>query len=115
MPSLPDIPMSYGISLTEDYKVKTINYGENYSSRTSEGHNAVRQRWKWRWNGVNKVQAELLRVFFATQKGTASIQWIPDGQTVQKSFVTSSGFRATFRGFDNFNCSVDVLEVFDHA
>lgn len=116
MPStLPDIRMSYGVSMTEEYKVKTIKYGDNYSSRTSEGINAVRQKWKWVWNSVTETDAETLRAFFSARKGVESIQWTPHGETVERSFVTTGGFRKSFKRFNTFDCSINVVEVFDNV
>ena len=115
MANLPDIPMSYGVTLTEEYKVKTIEYDDNYSSRTGQGLNAVRQNWKWIWNSITETQAEELRSFFAARKGVESIQWTPHGQTTQRSFITSSSFSMSFKKFNSFDCSISVKEVFDNA
>lgn len=115
MATLPDIPMSYGISLTENYKVKTIDYGDNYSTRTAESLNAVRQKWKWQWKSLRQEDAETLRDFFAARKGIESIQWTPPTETQARSYVADGGFRMNFSKFNSFDCSISVMEVFDNA
>jgi phage-related protein len=112
MTALPDIEMSYGTDMTEEYRVRRIDFGDGYSQRGMDGLNTQRQEWRVSWNGIREADAEVLRLFFRGLAGVGVIEWTPFNQTDELKW-TASGFGSKPSGATTFDCGVTLTQEFD--
>lgn len=112
MTALPDIELSYGTNMSEDYRVRRVDFGDGYSQRAQDGLNAQRQQWQLVWESIPDAQAEQLRVFFRQLGGTGIIEWTPFGQATQLKW-TATGFTSKPSGTLISDVSVTLTQEFD--
>lgn len=112
MVALPNIELSYGTDMTEDPKVRRVEFGEGYSQRSNPYLNKNRQKWRLQYNGVTDADAETLRTFFEGLAGTGIIDWTPHNQLTALKF-TAGQFRSKPIGYNANDCSVEITQEFD--
>lgn len=113
MVALPTDPVpSYGTDMSEEPRIRKVQYGDGYSQRSNDGLNAVRQRWTVVWAGIKRTEAETLRLFFKGEKGTGIITWTPFDQSEELKF-TAGAFRSTPASANTTDCSVILTQEFD--
>ncbi len=112
MPRLPQIRLSYGTELTQEYRRKKISMGDGYSVRAQDGLNAAPQRWKLIWENIPNADAEMLRQFFKELGGVDLIRWQPIDQP-EALLWTAGGFSSQPSTFGKRNCSVTLEQEFD--
>lgn len=105
--------LSPGTRQTVARKVRVTKLGEGYSARARDGINANRQVWTLTWTQMTLAQKEALRVFFDDLGDVDSFEWTPFGQEDGLSWRTTSGFNATANGYNNWDVSVEIEQVFD--
>jgi len=112
MATLPDIPLSYSTSLTDQVKVRRVDYGDGYSQRSTSNINSVREQWRLVWDGINTADMNTLRDFFRGLRGVDVLEWVPFGETESLKF-TAGDFSVTPVGYDAYNCNVAITQEFD--
>ena len=114
-PTLPDIPLSYGSSVQEDYRVRDDNtvFGDGYSQRERDGLNTNMQQGSLSYRNISEEDAETLRVFFAGLGATDYFEWQPWGQPTVLKWITTGAFRMQPSGHLRLDCRIDIMQVFD--
>lgn len=109
----PDtLDLSYGSDMSQDYKVRRVDFGDGYSQRAQAGLNSKPQRWRLVWSGISDADAEMLRLFFEAQAGVTAIQWKPYNQGQVLNW-TANGWTAKPTGFLKQDCSITLSQEFD--
>lgn len=109
----PDtLDLSYGSDMSQDYRVRRVDFGDGYSQRSKRGINNAPQQWRLIWNGISDTDAEMLRVFFAGLGGVGVIEWEPYNQATELKW-TANGWAAAFAGFETQDCSITLTQEFD--
>lgn len=107
--------ISFGLEVQEDYKIKRIKYGDNYSSRVADGINNVEEEWNISWDDLTIVEATALRAFWRARGGTESVQFTPPDYTEEISVVSISKLSIKYAGYNRRSCSLTVERVYDNA
>jgi phage-related protein len=112
MTALPAIELSYGTDMSQDFRVRRVNFGDGFSQRSVDGLNAQPQSWRLVWEHIPDSQAETLRTFFAGLAGTGIIDWTPFGQSTALKW-TGNNFSSKPSGTLISDCSVTLTQEFD--
>jgi phage-related protein len=112
MTALPNILLSYGTEMTQEYRRKRIQMGDSYSVRARDGVNAEPQQWRLTWENVTHAQAEQLRLFFKALGGVDIVDWKPFNQDATLKW-TATGFQSAPSTFGKSTCSVTLTQEFD--
>lgn len=115
LPTLPDIPLSYGSSVQEAHRKKDDKsiFGDGYSQREKDGLNTNMQEGSLSYKNISEEDGETLRVFFAGLGGVDAFQWQPWGQPAVLKWVTKGAFRIQPSGHLRVDCRVNIEQVFD--
>lgn len=106
------VDLSYGTDLSQEYQVRRVNFGDQYSQRAQKGLNTKPQQWRMVWNRLPDADAETLRVFFEGLGGTGLITWTPYNQTTPLQW-TANSWSAKPSGYLMQDCSITLTQEFD--
>lgn len=106
---------SYGSSLDEEYRVEEVTFGYGYEQGSKAGPNNTRRVGSFTYTGVTKDEAEDLREYFAGLGGVDVFEWTPPELGTELRFKSGKKFGMKYRGFNNFDCSIEVKQVFIHG
>ncbi len=111
MVALPNIDPSYGTELSQEFKVKRVEF-QGYSQRKRDGLNAAPQQWSLIWENISDAESETLRAFFEGLGGVDTIDWTPYNQAAPLKF-TANKFRSRPTGYKTATVSIQLTQEFD--
>lgn len=112
MAAIPYLDLSYGTDMTQQMRVRRVQFGDGYSQRAEDGLNAQPQEWRLNWAAIPDATAEALRLFFKERGGVRIIDWTPFGQAVALKW-TNGPFKSKPSGYGISDCSVTLTQEFD--
>lgn len=106
---------SYGSSLDDEIAVEGVEFGNGYEQVLREGPNNIRRMGKFTYSGVTEDQMKALRAFVRDLAGADTFTWQPPDEDILVTWRTGTKFSKKYKGFDNYDVSFDVKQVFNHA
>lgn len=88
--TLPNIPMAYSPSFSDEMRVRRVQFGDGYSLRSEDGLNPLNTKVNAVWRSIQEQEMRTLKNFFEVHKGAYWFWWIPTGYSTQKKFICSS-------------------------
>lgn len=88
------------------------DYGKSIPYR--DGINPVYQVWEIAYTDISQADNETLRQFFQTTAETSTISWTPPGQITPLLFVMFGNFSSSYRGYNQWDATVTLEQVFDY-
>lgn len=97
-PTLLRFPYSpaYSAQLDEKPRVRSAQFGDEYSQRTGDGIHPIQQKWSLKFSAQTKSDAEEILGFFRAHAGVTAFEFaLPDGDwtVTGESFGTGDGVR----------------------
>lgn len=106
------LDLSYGSDMSQEYRVRRVDFGDGYSQRGRRGINNAPQVWRLVWNTIGDADAEVLRLFFEGLGGVGIIEWRPYGQPTELKW-TATGWTSKPAGYLVQDCSVTLTQEYD--
>ena len=75
--TLPDIGVDFGYNRTGSSRVLTVDFGDGYNQRTSDGINVIRLSYTISWTNIDTERKNTLQQFLESTLGVESFMWQP--------------------------------------
>ncbi|MCO7246353.1 phage tail protein [Halomonas sp. Mc5H-6] len=89
MDILPNIPASYSPSVSPEFSVDRVQFGDGYEQRREAGANSVRESWSLEWSALKRERYDILYPFLKSRKGVHAFYWQPPWEHELKRWVCS--------------------------
>lgn len=115
--TLPNIQIAFSPQISEQPRVRTIQFGDGYSARIVDGLNAQPVRVTVPWRNRTHQEVRTLTDFFRRHEGHKWFIWLVDADTHPRKFICSkwNWSRAKDSAVTNprFDLDAEFTEVFD--
>lgn len=88
--TLPNIPMAYSPSFSEEPRVRKVQFGDGYAVRSQDGLNPIQTKVSATWKSLSNSDRITLINFFRAHTGTIWFYWTPTGLTVPLKWIATS-------------------------
>ena len=92
-------------------RIKSAQFGDGYSQRSSDGLNAVTRAFSAQWASIPSTDADTIEAFLEAHTSTAFL-WTPPLDSVQRKWIAGDWSRSYVAG-DLVSLSANLTEVFD--
>ena len=106
---------SYGTTLNDEFMVEQATFGDGYEQSLEQGPNNIRQMGKFTYSGVTEEESKLIRSFVRDLRAVDTFDWTPPDSDTSVRWKTGKTFTRTFNNFNNYDCTFDVKQVFNHG
>lgn len=104
---------SYNPTASRTPRIKSVQFGDGYEQRFSDGLNPLKQVWNVAFNGRYTAEADEIDAFLIARAGVENFDWTPPGGTAGK-YVCKQWDRTIVYG-NIENISAVFEQVFDVA
>lgn len=85
--TLPNIPMAYSPTFSEEPRRRVVSFGDGYSLRSLDGLNAVTTKVSVQWRAIKVIEMQILRNFFLVHQGVQYFLWTPTSYSLAAKWV----------------------------
>ena len=115
--TLPPIPIAFAPNLSEEPRVRRVQFGDGYEARIGDGLNTISMKTTLPWKNRTHQETAILLDFFRRHKGIQWFYWVPHGESRRRKFVCSkwSYVRSANSPISapRFDISAEIYEVHD--
>ena len=104
--------LSYGISLSKEYRILTSTFGDGYTQRVGDGINTEIESWNMTWDIITLSEKNILVDFFDARGGYEAINFTAPGDSSEKKWVVK-GATVTPLSSAYFKVDAKFERVFD--
>ena len=115
--TLPPIPVAFSPQVTEEPRVRKVQFGDGYSARIPDGLNTQGCKVSIPWKNRTHQETAVLLDFFRRHGGSKWFLYVVHGESTPRKFICSKWdwSRSSNSSITNprFDLSAELVQVFD--